>query len=406
MLTGLSIKGSPFVRFVLNEIPQSADDSVPLVRQLSVYKLALAPKSLSYEESHSPAFWLQQIKANQVAPTADVFWTLIMFGSGHFAGAVINCRTGKPVAHKTFHRYTTRRKQGGAQSSNDSSKGKANSAGAGLRRYNEAALQAEVVELITSWKSHIASSQLLFIRATGVNRSTLYFDKTILDAKDPRIRTFPFTTRRPTLSELTRCFEDLATVRIDVVARVQPQASTGIATTDADIAAESRSGLSHPQPEPEPPKEPESLSPIMVKLVDMCKRGKHQLMKRNMNAADIDVNTRLPDKFGISFLHIASSNGQAETVKALLEDGADPTMQGLTRKARAFDVANSKEVRDAFRSMSPEARARLDREKRALAAEARMNSQQNKCCACGRSLVDVTPFNKLQFSYCSIDCVK
>jgi len=36
-----------------------------------------------------------------------------------------------------FIRYTTRRKQGGSQASNDNAKGKAKSAGANLRRYNE-----------------------------------------------------------------------------------------------------------------------------------------------------------------------------------------------------------------------------------------------------------------------------
>jgi len=37
-------------------------------------------------------------------------------------------------------RYAARRKQGGAQSANDAGKGKAKSAGAMIRRHNEAAL--------------------------------------------------------------------------------------------------------------------------------------------------------------------------------------------------------------------------------------------------------------------------
>lgn len=31
---------------------------------------------------------------------------------------------------------------------------------------------------------------------------------------------------------------------------------------------------------------------------------------------------------------------------------------------------------------------------------------QNKCAACSKSLAGLTPFNKLQFKYCSINCVK
>ena len=41
---------------------------------------------------------------------------------------------------KILNFYLARRKQGGAQSSNDMAKGKANSAGAMIRRYNEQAL--------------------------------------------------------------------------------------------------------------------------------------------------------------------------------------------------------------------------------------------------------------------------
>ena len=62
------------------------------------------------------------------------------------------------VDHKTFHRYTVRAKRGTAQSSRDQKGGIApKSAGASLRRYNEAALAqvaASVVNLndtMDSW---------------------------------------------------------------------------------------------------------------------------------------------------------------------------------------------------------------------------------------------------------------
>lgn len=49
------------------------------------------------------------------------------------------------LCHKTFHSYTVRAKQGGGQSSRDNKSGGSHpkSAGAALRRYNEAAF-AEV----------------------------------------------------------------------------------------------------------------------------------------------------------------------------------------------------------------------------------------------------------------------
>lgn len=93
---------------------------------------------------------------------------MFMTAGGHFAGMIVRVsRPGLPkestadgtvkkgkgggtqkpqpemqvLAHKTFHRYTTRRKQGGSQSVNDNAKGPAKSAGAQLRRYGEQALR-------------------------------------------------------------------------------------------------------------------------------------------------------------------------------------------------------------------------------------------------------------------------
>ena len=136
---------------------------------------------------------------------------LMMLGGGHFAGVIVSLRpkivknSGQEerqvdvLLSKTFHRYTTRRKQGGAQSANDAAKGNAHSAGASLRRYNEAALQNEVRELLRSWKDEMDKCELVFIRATGsVTRRTLFgYEGAVLKSNDPRIRRFPFTTRRP-----------------------------------------------------------------------------------------------------------------------------------------------------------------------------------------------------------------
>lgn len=139
---------------------------------------------------------------------------LMMLGGGHFAGIIASLvpkiqknhqsqeeRTVDILASKTFHRYTTRRKQGGAQSANDNSKGNAHSAGSSLRRYNEAALQKEIRDLLSSWKSELEGCELIFIRASGTtNKRTLFgYEGAVLKSNDPRIRGFPFTTRRPVL---------------------------------------------------------------------------------------------------------------------------------------------------------------------------------------------------------------
>ncbi|TVY71349.1 VMS1-like protein, partial [Lachnellula suecica] len=156
---------------------------------------------------------------------------LCMIGGGHFAAMIVSLtpkqtkssatgplsREATVLAHKTFHRYTTRRKQGGAQSANDAAKGAAHSAGSSLRRYNEQALNDEVRLLLQDWKGMIDTSELLFIRATGnTSRRTLYgpYDGQVLRLNDPRIRGFPFSTRRATQNELMRSFVELTRVKV------------------------------------------------------------------------------------------------------------------------------------------------------------------------------------------------
>uniref|UniRef100_A0A0W0F7Q6 VLRF1 domain-containing protein n=1 Tax=Moniliophthora roreri TaxID=221103 RepID=A0A0W0F7Q6_MONRR len=147
-------------------------------------------------------------------------WAMFMVAGGHFAGAVI--RVSRPEAeeeeepdrskkklkaprpnnevlkHKTFHRYTTRRKQGGSQSLNDNAKGNAKSAGALLRRYGEQALRDDIRNLLSDWSDEINDCELIFIRASGSNRKIfLDYDGSVISKGDERLRTFPFPTRRP-----------------------------------------------------------------------------------------------------------------------------------------------------------------------------------------------------------------
>ncbi|KAL2161353.1 hypothetical protein VTH06DRAFT_8575 [Thermothelomyces fergusii] len=179
---------------------------------------------------------------------------LCMMGGGHFAAMVV-CLAPKQtkhgstgplnreavvLAHKTFHRYTTRRKQGGSQSANDNAKGAAHSAGASLRRYNEQALVDDVRGLLRDWKALIDTSDLLFIRATGAtNRRTLFgpYDGQVLRSNDPRIRGFPFSTRRATQNELMRSFIELTRLK---VREIQPEAPPAPADETSNKASKPR----------------------------------------------------------------------------------------------------------------------------------------------------------------------
>lgn len=67
-----------------------------------------------------------------------------------------------------------RRKQGGSQAAHDGGKGKAKSAGAQIRRYNEVALTEDVQGLLESWKEEIQGSELIFLRASKTNYKTFF----------------------------------------------------------------------------------------------------------------------------------------------------------------------------------------------------------------------------------------
>jgi hypothetical protein len=179
-------------------------------------------------------------------------WTVLLFGGGHFSivvvalnpyiaprvasrnrplptqgsdeEAVSEDRSLIVLAHKAFHRYTTRRKQGGSQSAQDASGKFAKSAGAQLRRAGEVALAEEVRALLnlSGWRKLIGETERVYARAGGRAArgilwtwggdvaSPLEGPKT-----DGRLRSVPFSTRnKATVGECLRVFAELAKVKI------------------------------------------------------------------------------------------------------------------------------------------------------------------------------------------------
>lgn len=295
-------------------------------------------------------------------PGTDIgpHYFLCMIGGGHFAAMIIALapkkgknhtgvdeRSATVIAHKTFHRYTTRRKQGGSQSTSDAARGAAHSAGSSLRRYNEAALTNEVRELLTSWKTMIDSSDLLFIRATGSTSRKTLFDKyegQVLRNNDPRSRGFPFTTRRATQKELIRAFVEVTRVKQSTV-------------DEAALAA-----LNEPKKEPVAPAPPKPQKPKLSKeeeeaslhtsqITSIIKRSRVPALLNYLKANNIPPSFKfIPENYHTpSPLHLAASLNSAPIVTALLtKTGADPTV--MNDDARTpFALAGDRSTRDAFR---------------------------------------------------------
>ncbi|XP_067107418.1 tRNA endonuclease ANKZF1 isoform X3 [Osmerus mordax] len=172
---------------------------------LAVFRCIFQAKS-NVEVDLVPA--LQSVSSKAV-------WIILMTGGGHFAGAVFQGRD--VLQHKTFHRYTVRAKRGTAQGLRDA-KDRSHtpkSAGAALRRYNEAALIKEIKDLLEGWAEHLTEASLIFLRAPSYNKNIFFGGRTApLDKKDIRIRTLPFATRRATFREIKRVHEMLSTIHV------------------------------------------------------------------------------------------------------------------------------------------------------------------------------------------------
>jgi hypothetical protein len=335
---------------------------------------------------------------------------LCMIGGGHFAGMLVSLtpkltkksgaddRTATVIAHKTFHRYTTRRKQGGSQSANDNAKGNAHSAGSSIRRYNESALIQEVRDLLAEWKELIDSAELLFIRASGTtNRRTLFgpYEEQVLNSRDVRIRGFPFNTRRATQSELMRAFVELTRVKVSTVdeAAIARQAAEEAAITTAKAEALANSKNSTPKPN-KISREDEEATLHTQQIHALVRRSKAPGLQSYIQSNMLDSNFRFfpadQNRHAPTPLHLAAASNSPACISVLLtKAGADPTVRNEDGKS-AFDIAGDRASRDAFRlarahigedrwawdaagvpaALSPaEAEARTTREKEEKAAE-------------------------------------
>jgi hypothetical protein len=297
----------------------------------------------------------QLSKASPSSQSLESHLFLCMTGGGHFAAMIVEMRPkpGKILLHKTFHRYTTRRKQGGAQSSNDAAKGAAHSAGSSLRRYNEAALSQEVRDLLKEWKSLIDSSELLFVRATGPsNRRALFgpYDGQILRQNDPRLRGFPFSTKRATQAELVSAFNQLTRLKV---------AEIDHAAIAAAAEAAKKPVVESPKPAPKPiiklTEEEEAALHHTTQIQALIRRSRVpallQYLTKNRIPADFvfEPHTTQQNHHASRPLHLAASLNNPLMIAALLtRSSADPTLPNAENKT-AFEICGDRQTRDAFR---------------------------------------------------------
>lgn len=399
----------------------------------------LLPREAGDESLDSDSDWDVSMDESEssVAPSSDEegnsralaplpplrLWTFIMMGGGHFAIATValnlhvmpqseraKARGAKPqrsvlvLAHKTFHRYTTRRKQGGAQSAQDATGRHAKSAGANLRRYGEAQLTKDIHTLLghRRWRDLINRSEHVWIRtsmrsAHGVLWQWPGHDTSPLDAKQAQgaLSHIPIATQRPTIGEIMRCFFELVRVK---VAHLTPEELA--AQDDAHQHAMARAlrvSDAQQQQQQRPPTRP--ARPVRQdakeahvrerweRLVTMVRRGKLDALANfierhnDMLQEAIAANHALPvyasaqaidaplppwwresqtrgTMVPTNLLQLAAAADQADVVHFLLvEERADPTLPvaaALPNHRTAYDLCPSKSTRAVFRRLMAE----------------------------------------------------
>ncbi|KAL1747893.1 hypothetical protein HDZ31DRAFT_30881 [Schizophyllum fasciatum] len=362
----------------------------PPSTQIGVYRAIFSAKD------DLPSAQLDELRELQVSPPEGRRWAMFMVAGGHFAAAIVRVsappddedaedattkkkkklKQPKPdtevLRHKTFHRYTTRRKQGGSQSLNDNSKSKAVSAGAMLRRYGEQALRDDIRGLLDEWAEDIAACERIWLRASTANRKIfLDYDGAPIAKADPRLRTFPFPTRRPTQAELARCLQELVRAKVSHFTEEELQAQDAAARPKPRPAPAAPSAPAPAAEKPRAPKltpEEQALRDKWARLLDMVARGRLEPLQAfwareggALGGPDARIPAWAPEARGArTLLQLAAREGQADVARWLLADaGADPTVPADEGRA-AYDLARAKEVRDVFRRAAGAAPERWD----------------------------------------------
>ncbi|KAG5440315.1 hypothetical protein PCANB_001885 [Pneumocystis canis] len=318
----------------------------------------------NYDNSQSFISVLRQNQLNTKIKDRTI--ALIMIGGGNFAGMIVSLypknHSNKGyikmdelniLHHKTFHRYTTRRKQGGSQSTHDSGKSAPISAGSNLRRYNETALQTEVRQLLALWKSALDESELIFVKASGKFSYKILFgyENSVLSTTDKRLKKIPFTTYKATKNELIRCFNELTMAKIIDVDIEQVKVVPETKITEVNVRKTTE--LDHTI---------ELQKKHTSQIISLIKKGNPQeaidYIEKNALSYNFQFQPVSLHQHASTPLHLSSSLSLSFIVTALLEKGADPTIQNGNGKT-ACDIAGNKTTQYAFRL----SRANLGEEK-------------------------------------------
>lgn len=290
-------------------------------------------------------------------------WAVFLCCSGYFAGAVFEGRT--LVAHKTFRRYTCRKKQGKSQSNYDAKGKHPHSGGAAKRRYHEKRYVEEVNDVVSSWRQLLTSAacSLVLVSAPKVQRSgkLLLFDGSPLnEASDIRVRKVPFPTRRPTLAvaesihRTTFAAVPPAAIGQQQQEEIIEEEGGGGGVGISDVTAESLVAASRLADPAEfmvlldkfgksgKPKK-ERVAVLSRVLLPVCAAGNFVCAEALVgNGANVASPVSVDAETGMTPLHYAARSGNLDLVQMLLKVGAGKSVKDASGKTAAEYAVNDK----------------------------------------------------------------
>lgn len=231
------------------------------------------------------------------------------------------------------------------------------------------------------WREEIDTSERIWIRASVSNKRIFYdYESAAFLKDDPRLRGFPFPTRRPTQSELLRCLNELLRAKVSHYTEdeMRKQDEEFLASLPqpkpAPVASVSKPKQDAVPLQPKLTKEQEAVRDDWRRILEMTKKGRLEALSslwdrihQNLES-DAGVDTRVPDIDGLTdcgntLLQVASAAGQDLVVQWLLEEkGADPTIKTAQKTAGTeepseggrtpYEFASTKSVRDVFRRLA------------------------------------------------------
>jgi hypothetical protein len=230
--------------------------------------------------------------------------------------------------------------------------------------------------LFERWSHHLKTADLIFIRSSKQNSKILYnYDAAVLQRSDPRIRTIPFPTRRPTLSELHRVFEELTKVKVSHLTDEALQRLEEEFQAEQKRLQKPKIMLQKPavskfkDSEPQLTREELQERSRWARVLDMTARNKLDplisFIERRQEDSDVDWTAALPswqedEKVAPTLLHYASMHDAADVVRYLLLDrNSDPTVLSSLGKT-AYELAPTRFTRNVYRRLMADYPSRFD----------------------------------------------